>query len=121
MRYYEGFLVEGSPLLVPDADVELTLTDLDDSDSGRDESGVMHRIPVRERVRSWSFQYSWLTAREYAYMTGLFAGRSTFDFRFQDADGVWKTCRAYCSSHSITLRDASRGLYRGCKFSIIEC
>lgn len=121
MRYYQEFLVDDKPLLIPDADVELTLTDLDDSDSGRDESGVMHRILVRERVRSWGFQYSWLTAEEYGYITRLFAGKRVFTFRFRDADGVWKSCRAYCSNHSITLRDARQGIYKNLKFSIIEC
>ena len=121
MRYFNDYLVEDKPLLIPDRDVEMTLTDLDDSDSGRDESGVMHRIVLRERVRSWNFQYSWLTAEEYVYMTKLFAGKSTFSFQFKDADGKIRYCRAYCSNHSITFRDARLGLYRNLKFSIIEC
>ena len=121
MRFFEDYLVDGVPMLIPDVDVELTFTDLDDSDSGRDESGVMHRIVVRERVRSWAFQYSWLTAEEYVYMTNLFAGKGAFTFRFKDADGVWKNCRAYCSNHSITFHDAALGVYKNLKFSIIEC
>lgn len=121
MRFFEEYLVDGAPLLLPDADVELTLTDLDDSDSGRDESGVMHRIVVRERVRSWAFQYGWLTAEEYVYMTNLFAGKSAFSFRFKDADGAWKSCRAYCSNHAITYRDAKLGVYKNLKFTVIEC
>ena len=121
MRYFEKYLVDGRPLLLPDADVEMTFTDLDHSDSGRDESGYMHRILVRERVGSWGFQYSWLTAEEYAYLRGLFAGKQTFTFRYQDADGGWKSCRAYCADHSITYRDARLGLYKNLKFHIIEC
>lgn len=121
MRYFEDYLVEDAPMLIPDADVEMTLTDLDDSDSGRDESGVMHRIVVRERVKSWGFTYSQLTAEEYRYMTSLFAGKSAFDFRFRDGDGTWKHCRAYCSNHSITLHNAKLGIYKNLKLSIIEC
>ena len=121
MRYFEDYLVDGKPLLIPDADVEMTLTDLDDSDSGRDESGVMHRIVVRERVGAWEFRYSQLTAQEYTYLTGLFAGKGEFTFRYRDADGGWKSCRAYCANHSITLHNAKLGIYKNLKLSIIQC
>ena len=71
MRFYEDYLIEGQPLLIPDADVTVTGTDLDASDAGRDESGVMHRIPVRYKVPVWSFSYSHLTEAEKQYMENL--------------------------------------------------
>ena len=67
----ELYQIDGRPMPVPDADPDLSFTDLDASDSGGDESGVMHRIVVREKVGSWGFVYSSLTDEEYAYLTGL--------------------------------------------------
>ena len=37
------FLIDGQPMLAPDENVEISVEDIDASDSGRDESGVMHR------------------------------------------------------------------------------
>ena len=60
------FLINGMPMLLPDADVGMSYEDLDSAESGRDESGVMHRIPVRYKVGAWSFTYHHLTEEENA-------------------------------------------------------
>ena len=50
MRAYStDFFVNGKPMLVPDEDVQHNYEDLDDASSGRDESGVMHRVVVQKR------------------------------------------------------------------------
>ena len=48
--YSTQYTIDGSPLLEPDEEAELSFTDLDASDSGRTEDGVMHRIMVRQGV-----------------------------------------------------------------------
>lgn len=121
MRFFEDYKVNGKPLLVPDADVSLSFADLDSSDSGRDESGVMHRIVVRHRVGTWGFNYASLTAEEYKYMRALFEGKSEFAFTYRDLDGYLVETRAYCSNDSITYHNARLGLYKNFKFNIIEC
>lgn len=121
MRYYEDFTIDGKPMLVPDADVQIEKNDLDSQDSGRDESGVMHRVVVRERVRKWAFSYSVLTAEEYQYMESLFAGKSSFTFSFRETDGKRYSCMAYCANHSITLHNARTGTFKNYNFNIIEC
>ena len=121
MKYCEEYRVADMPMLAPDQDVELQYSDLDASDAGRDESGRMHRIVVRRRVKAWAFTYSHLTAEEYAYMESLFQGRDTFTFTFPTADGGVDTCAAYCSGGSIVLRNLPAGIYKNYKFSIIEC
>ena len=121
MTYCDAYQVAGMPMLVPDQDVELQYSDLDASDAGRDESGRMHRIVVRRRVKAWAFTYSHLTAEEYAYMESLFKGRDTFTFTFPKADGTVDHCKAYCSAGSILLRNLRTGIYKNYKFSIIEC
>ena len=121
MRYLEEFLIDGKPMLVPDADVEMTFTDLDDADSGRDEAGFMHRIVARYRVGAWAFSYFRLTREEYRYMRSLFANKADFLFTYRDAQGQPVQIRAYCSNDSIVYHDALHGEYRNFKLSIIQC
>lgn len=121
MRLFDDFRVDGMAMPIPDRDVELNVSDLDDSDSGRDESGVMHRIVARYGVRSWAFSYSLLTMEEYRYLQALFQGKSRFVFTFRDAAGREQSCWAYCSSHRAVLGDLKLGLVKSVKLSIIEC
>ena len=120
MKYLNEYCVDGMPILVPDQDAEITRNDLDSSDSGRDESGFMHRIVVRSRVMTWAFNYSCLTAEEYQYMKSLFDGKETFVFTYMK-DGIATETEAYCSNDSITYRNAMTGDYRNFKIKIIEC
>lgn len=121
MRFFEDYHIDGKPMLVPDADVSLSFADLDSSDSGRDESGVMHRIVVRERVATWGFSYAKLTTEEYKYMRSLFIGKHEFTFTYRDLNGYLVETKAYCSNESITYHNARLGLYQNLKFNIIEC
>lgn len=38
------YQIDGQPMLAPDTDASFSFSDLDASDSGRTEDGVMHRI-----------------------------------------------------------------------------
>ena len=121
MRFFEEYKIDGSPLLVPDADVELTQQDLDSGSAGRDKSGVMHRIRVRKRVKTWAFQYFALSREEFLYMENLLSQTATFQFSYLDPDGTEKTCKAYCSNTGLSYQNARLGLYRNYKFTVIEC
>lgn len=117
------FTVNGQPMLVPDEDVVFSYEDLDSADSGRDESGVMHRIMVRSKVGSWSFSYTHLTEEEKRYMETLFGNEATFRFGHparDDAEATeYSTC--YRSKYSISWRNARTGLWSGYSFNIIQC
>lgn len=121
MKTFEDYRIDGLPLPVPDGDVEQSFTDLESQDSDRDESGTFHRFVVRHRLASWSFQYSSVTAEEYAYLRSLFAGKADFAFTYRDAEGVLRSCRAYCSGESISYHNAKLGIYKNLKFEITEC
>ena len=121
MRFFEEYKIDGTPLLVPDADVELTQTDLDSGSAGRDESGYMHRIRVRKRVKTWAFQYFALRREEFQYLENLLSQNQTFTFSYLDTDGNIRTCTAYCSNTGISYHNAKLGLYRNYKFTVIEC
>lgn len=121
MTFFEAFQIDGMPLLAPDADVQITQTDLDASDAGRDESGVMHRQMVRHRVKTWGFHYATLTAEELRYLESLFAGKAEFTFTYKGFDGTMAACQAYCSKDSISYHNAKTGLYKNYQFTVIEC
>lgn len=117
------FTVNGKPMLVPDEEVGMRYEDLDDSASGRDESGVMHRIVARYKVGSWSFSYSQLTEAEKNYMESLFGNDATFTFGHPSRlDGsVMESHTCYRSKYALTWRNARTGLWSGYSFSIIQC
>lgn len=117
------FLVNGKPMLVPDEEIGVSYEDLDASDSGRDESGVMHRILVRSKVGKWSFSYDHLTEEEKQYMEGIFGNEATFSFTHPDrldaSQSITSTC--YRSKYSLAWINAKTGLWRNYSFSIVEC
>lgn len=123
MNTVEFYKIDGMALPAPDADPEFTFTDLDASDSGRDESGVMHRIVVREKVGTWSFCYSHLTDADYRYIVGLFAGKATFAFTHPKPGSSTETevSTCYCSNYGISWHNARTGTWRNLKFNIIQC
>ncbi len=121
--FAEFYLVDGRPLYAPDADQQVRFEDLDGPDTGRDETGFMHRCIVREKVGKWSFAYAQLTEEEYRYLTGLFAGRGTFAFTYPapGGAGALRTTTAYMSGYSVAWHHARRGVWHDMKFDIIEC
>lgn len=121
MQYYNEFTVDGKPLLVPDGDVALTFNDLDAASAGRDESGVMHRIRLRKRVRTWEFHYFALTKAEFAYLEGILSDKAVFTFSFPKEDGTRGSCQAYCAQTGLTYENAKLGLYRNYKFQVTQC
>lgn len=119
----ELYQIDGKPMLAPDADVEMSFEDLDASDSGRDESGVMHRIVVRHKVGVWKFHYSHLTQEEYAYMLSILPKTGCFLFTYPKPEDCTQqeSCMAYLSGYSILWHSARTKDFRNLKFSIIAC
>lgn len=119
--FYYDFQIDGKPILTPDQDVVMEVSDLDSDESGRDEAGVMHRIVLREGVKKWALSYNILTREEYRYMLSLFKGKPHFKVDYRDADGNPASCMAYHSKHNITIHNARTGTYKNYKVNIIEC
>lgn len=117
------YQVDGIPMLAPDAEPEFSFADLDASDSGRDESGVMHRIMVREKVGTWSFSYAHLSDEELACLRDLFAGKAQFAFTHPvlGNSGTTETCTAYMSQCSVLWKNQRTGQWRNFQFNIIQC
>lgn len=117
------FLINGKPMLAPDEKMQLSFEDLDDSTSGRDEMGFMHRAVLRYKVPVFQFSYSHLTEEERQYMEGLFPDEPTFSFTFpslQDAK-VPQVRTCYRSKYAISWKSARTGLWMGYGFQIIAC
>ena len=116
MELTELFQIEGRPLPVPDADISMSFEDLDAPQSGRDEAGFMHRIPVRRKVGVWEFQYSVLDGETYRYLQEILPTGGSFRFTCPEGE-----VEAYLSRYSIVWHSARTDTYRNLKFSIIEC
>lgn len=119
----DRFTINGMPMLAPDSQVSVSYADLDSEDSGRDASGIMHRIPLRYKVAAWEFHYELLTEEEKQYMESLFPAAATFVFGHPgrvDA-GQQEQTLCYRSKYGISWRSARTGLWSGYNFSIIEC
>ena len=120
--YLNLFMINGKPILAPDEEVGFNYEDLDSSDSGRDQSGIMHRIVVRYKVPSWSFSYSNLTEEEKQYMESLFPDEPTFQFSHPSRkNGEYETTECYRSKYGISWKNARTGLWSGYSFNIIAC
>ncbi len=119
----ELYKINGKALIAPDAGVQMSFSDLDDDQSGRDESGYMHRIVARHKVGVWDFNYSHLTENEYAYLLSILPQTGSFTFTYPmpgDSSRAVDT-DAYLSNYGIVWHNARTGDYRNLKFSIIEC
>lgn len=117
------FKINGKPMFAPDADIDFSYEDLDDADSGRDESGYMHRIVIRYKVMTGSFVFSFISEEDMKYMESLFPDEPDFEFtrpsRLNPDNPV--TTRCYRSKYGISWHNARTGLWRNYKFNIIEC
>lgn len=121
--FTEIFRINGKPLFAPDADVSVSYADIEGDDSGRDEGAFMHRIVVRYKVGTWSFEYSHITEEEKRYMEELFGDTPDFEFTHPDRLNAEQetTTRAYRSDYGIVWRNARTGLWSNYKFNIVEC
>lgn len=117
------FRINGKPMFAPDADVEFSYEDLDSEDTGRDESGYMHRIVVRYKVMSGAFEFSHISEEDMRYMESLFPDEPDFEFTRPSRlnSDVPVTTRCYRSKYGISWRNARTGQWRNYKFNIIEC
>ena len=117
------FKINGKPMFAPDADIDFSYEDLDDADSGRDESGYMHRIVIRYKVMTGTFVFAFISEADMKYMESLFPDEPDFEFtrpsRLDPSKPV--TTRCYRSKYGISWRNARTGLWRNYKFNIIEC
>ena len=118
---FYDFQIDGKPILTPDCDISVEMADLHDADTGRDESGVMHLIVIRRKVKTVPLSYAVLSAEEYLYMESLFDGKDEFRVDYRGLDGQPAHFTAYRSKHGITIHNARTGRCKNYKFNIIEC
>ena len=118
----DKFAVNGVPMLAPDGEVTVNYEDLDGSDAGRDQNGLLHRSVVRYKVGSWAFRYENLTEEERQYLESLFPDEPTFQFTHPSRGdaSVSETTECYRSKYGISWRNARTGLWRGLQFHVIE-
>lgn len=118
-----AYQIDGRPMLPPDENMELSFEDIDAAEAGRDESGVMHRLPVRQKVGKWSFCYSHLSQEEFAYLVSILPSEGQFQFTHPKLTDCTQTecCAAYLSGYSVVWHGLGDRRYKDLKFNIIEC
>ena len=123
MKVTTDFQIEGQPMILPDAGVGFSFEDLDDSSSGRDEAGVMHRFVARYDVGKWAFTFSNITEAEKNYLESLFPKTPTFQFTHPSAEDsdVLVTDTCYRSKRDMSWYNARTGVWKNYKFNIIQC
>ena len=116
------FLINGEPMFPPDEDMEFSFEDIDSADTGRDETGKMHRIVVRYKVGKWSFSYKVMDEADYQHLESLFPDEGSFQFTHPRRlnSSVPETTECYRSKYSISWRNARLGKWMNYKFNIIE-
>ena len=119
--FYENLQIDNKCVLVPDEDMKMEYIAIVSQDAGRDESGYMHPIILRDKVCKWTLEYAELNAEEYRYMESLFDGKQTFWVDYLDIDGRTKRMLAYRTEHILTLHNAKAGVYKNYRFSILQC
>lgn len=118
---YYDFQIDGQPVPMPDADLAVSIRDMETEDSGADESGVMHRFLLRQHVRNFVLAYEELTQEEFRYLRALVEGKNTFRVQYRNTDGQPVQLTGYCSGYSLRVHNARLGIYKGMKLEIWEC
>lgn len=121
-RAYDEFhLIDGSPMLTPDVDVEITYEDMEVGGSGFDASGYYHRMVARYNKRTWKFKYAVLTKEEFVYLRSLIKEKESFIFSFLNEENGLEEVRAYPKPVTVAYQSKRSGLYKNLTLEIIEC
>lgn len=121
-KFDDEFLIDGLPVLLPDEGVRIEPEDIFASESGQDESGYMHIIPLRNDVMKFTLNYRFITHEEYQYMESLFKGKTAFSVEFRNLNGEIETRTCYRPRlPAPSLRNRRTGNYDGYTLIIKEC
>lgn len=116
------FKIDGLPMVAPDQDMPFSYEDIDSADTGRDETGRMHRDVVLFKVGKWAFTYTDISKADYIYMEGLFANKPSFQFtrpkRTDPASS--ETTECYRSKYSMVSHNLLKQKWTTYSFDIIE-
>lgn len=112
--------VNGKPLYIPSAGIQIEHTNLAGSSSGRTEDGIMHIDWVRRDIRKVNLRWSVMTASELNYVLGMIQGKE-FVLTFKDR-GTVCTMNAYSAESSYTYYTAALGedIYTDVSINAIE-
>ena len=100
------YTIDGQPMPEPDEEAELSFSDLDASDSGRTEDGVMMRNRVREGIAKISASWAAVSTADCARILHAVKPES-FDVVY--FFGEMRTARMYAGDRSADLIAAREG------------
>lgn len=116
------FKIDGLPMVAPDQDAQFSYEDIDSADTGRDETGRMHRSVVLYKVGKWAFTYNKISNADYEYMEQLFGNKAEFKFTRPDRSNpdVMRTTMCYRSKYGMVAHNIVKKEWLGYAFDIIE-
>lgn len=113
-----SWAVNGTPIFVPSAGIEIEHSNLAGSNSGRTEDGVMHIDWIRRDLRKVKLNYKAMTSDELNTLIGLMQGQE-YSFTFKDR-GTAQTMQAYSSECSYTYYSQELDIYTDVSINAIE-
>lgn len=116
------FKIDGMPMVVPDHGVPFSYEDIDSADTGRDETGRMHRDVVLFKVGKWAFSYTEISLEDYTYLESLFGNKSSFTFTrpSRTNPAVSESTECYRSKYSMNAENLAKQKWVSYVFDIIE-
>lgn len=114
------WMVNSSPIYIPDADITIEHNNLVSEASGRDESGYNHIKWLRRDVRKVGLRYAMMTGDELKYLRNLMQGQE-FEFTYAEENGT-TTIDAYTGEMQATLftRIGGVDIYKDVSVNVIE-
>lgn len=114
------WMVNDTPIYVPDIDTSVLNSSIASESSGRTEDGVMHIEWLRSNVYKKGLKYSLMTGAELEYMIELMQGK-VFNFTCPHGTGT-KTFEGYTSEINSTLYTEFQGvlIYKDVTINVIE-
>ena len=123
MNLTQRYMIENTPVVVPNAGVQLRVSDIEAEESGRDESGYLHRVVLRAGLGTWVLRYRDMSQEEYAYMMALLPGAGSFLFTHPDKADPARSNVSRCCITDVQAgsHDALSGKSRELKITVTQC
>ena len=123
MNLTQRYKIENTPVVAPNAGVQLRVSDIEAEESGRDESGYLHRVVLRPGLATWTLSYRDLSREEYDYMMALLPGSGSFLFTHPDNADADRSNVSRCCITDIRAgwHNALPGQSRELKITVTQC
>lgn len=116
------YQIDGAPIVAPNAGVKLGLTDIEAPETGRDESGFLHRTVLRTGIATWQLCYERLTRQAYEYMQSILPRTGSFAFTHPACQSAGSTLSRCCLAGAESVcKTTAAGICWDLKITVKQC